>query len=119
MEAGQSAFGDSVCLVRKQILSWPLKNTLAIIDGLGDDIIQHATNEIIPQLSRMAAEIPIDEHLELSTDWFNGRRTPDAKRPGKGCYYRPSLGAGANPSIFRSLVESTCFGAKATLQKGS
>lgn len=115
MEAGQSAFGD-VYAWFKQLLSWPLKNILANMDGLQDDMLERTMNEIIPQLGRMAAEIPVDEQLELSTDWFNGRRTPDANALVKAAITGLHLGTGA-PSVFRSLVESTCFGAKAITER--
>ena len=115
MEAGQSAFGD-VYAWFKQLLSWPLKNILSTMDGLQDNMLERVTNEIIPQLGKMAAEIPVDEQLELSTDWFNGRRTPDANALVKAAITGLHLGTGA-PSVFRSLVESTCFGAKAITER--
>ena len=86
------------------------------MDGLQDNMLERVTNEIIPQLGKMAAEIPVDEQLELSTDWFNGRRTPDANALVKAAITGLHLGTGA-PSVFRSLVESTCFGAKAITER--
>lgn len=108
MEAGQSAFGD-VYAWFKQVLSWPLKH-LPGVTG------ENAINEIIPELSRMAAQIPVHRQLELSTDWFNGRRTPDANALLKAAITGLHLGTDA-PAIFRSLVESTCFGAKAITER--
>jgi len=113
MEAGQSAFGD-VYAWFKQVLSWPLKHLHGV--ELSPAAITGAINEIIPELSRMAAQIPVNRQLELSTDWFNGRRTPDANALLKAAVTGLHLGTDA-PSIFRSLVESTCFGAKAISER--
>ena len=60
--------------------------------------------------------MPLDENSELSVDWFNGRRTPDANALLKGSINGLTLGTDA-PKIFRSLVESTCFGSKAIVER--
>ena len=114
MEAGQSAFGD-VYAWFKNILTWPLKQ-------LGDQLslsvtsIQEMSDQIIPELNRQALQLPVNEFSELSVDWFNGRRTPDANPFLKGSITGLSLGTDA-PGIFRSLVESTCFGSKAIIDR--
>ena len=81
LEAGQSAFGDTYAWF-KNILAWPLTNLLEkskVIDPeLLESLKTELLEEIIPELSRQAALLPVDESNELAMDWFNGRRTPDA-----------------------------------------
>jgi L-ribulokinase len=110
MEAGQSAFGDVYAWFRN-LLSWPLRHILP-----DNHISEEAMDKIIPELSRHAIQLNPEENSELSIDWFNGRRTPDANALLKGCITGLSLGTDA-PKIFRSLVESTCFGAKAIVDR--
>jgi L-ribulokinase len=119
MEAGQSAFGDAYAWFRN-ILAWPLQQFLAptgtapshFVTAQVTDLI----DKIIPELSRQAAALAPDEQGELALDWFNGRRTPDANQLLKGAITGLSLGSDA-PKIFRAIVESTCFGAKAIVDR--
>jgi len=115
MEAGQSAFGD-VYAWFKNILAWPLKHITVQSSFHGNDFIDEIIEKIIPELSRHASQLAFDEESELSIDWFNGRRTPDANPLLKGSISGLSLGSDA-PKIFRSLVEATCFGAKAIVDR--
>lgn len=111
MEAGQSAFGD-VYAWFKNVLAWPLKHIAASNNDSIDEIIE----KIIPELTMQASQLNIDEESELSTDWFNGRRTPDADPLLKASITGLSLASDA-PKIFRSLVEATCFGSKAIVDR--
>lgn len=115
MEAGQSAFGD-VFAWFKNVLAWPLN--LLVNEELPENFNLHekVLDRIIPELSRQAASIPLTEDAELSIDWFNGRRTPDANPFLKGSITGLSLASDA-PRIFRSLAEATCFGSKAILDR--
>jgi L-ribulokinase len=113
MEAGQSAFGDAYAWFR-ELIAWPLKQLTS--DTLTPAQLQTATDRIIPELSRQAAALPQDAQSELSLDWFNGRRTPDANQELKGAITGLSLGSDA-PRIFRSIVEATCFGAKTIVDR--
>lgn len=106
MEAGQSAFGD-VYAWFKNLLSWSLQ--FAELDEKQTD---HIVGKIIPALSGKASQLPLSEDDELSVDWFNGRRTPDANALLTGGITGLHLGSDA-PKIFRALAEGTCFGAKA------
>ncbi|MBS1747013.1 MAG: ribulokinase [Bacteroidetes bacterium] len=112
MEAGQSAFGD-VYAWYKNIVSWPL---LHLTENLFDEeTITSVTNKIIPALSEQASKLSLQEEDELSLDWFNGRRTPDANATLTSVIMGLDLGSDA-VKIFRSLVEATCFGAKAIVE---
>ena len=115
MEAGQSAFGD-VYAWFKNVLAWPLKHILVESLYPGNGSIDEIIKKIIPELSRYASQLTFAEESELSIDWFNGRRTPDANPLLKGSISGLSLGSDA-PKIFRSLVEATCFGAKAIVDR--
>ena len=114
LEAGQSAFGDTYAWF-KNVISWPLNNLLSqskIIDAATAEALKtEIAARIIPELSKQAALLPLDDQHELAIDWLNGRRTPDANQLLKGAITGLSLGSDA-PRIFRALAEATCFGAK-------
>jgi L-ribulokinase len=114
MEAGQSAFGDIYAWFQ-QVLMWPIKSILEESSLLDNQTKQKLALEIadrmIPELSKQASQIPIDETGIVALDWMNGRRTPDANQLLKGAITGLSLGSDA-PRIFRALVEATAFGAK-------
>jgi L-ribulokinase len=74
------------------------------------------TGKIIASLSKEAAKFPVQENDELAIDWLNGRRTPDANQLLKSTITGLSLGTEA-PHIFKALVEATCFGAKAIVDR--
>ena len=115
MEAGQSAFGD-VYAWFKNLIAWPLEN---IARGVVDEeVIKSITDKIIPELSKQAAATPLHEQDEISMDWFNGRRTPNANAYLKSAIIDLDLGSDA-VKIFRSLAEATCFGAKAIVNVSS
>jgi L-ribulokinase len=109
LEAGQSAFGDAYAWF-KNILAWPLQ---FISD---EEERNKMIDRIIPELNEKAALIPIDANSELSIDWMNGRRTPDANQVLKGAFTRLDLGTDA-PAMYRAVVEATCFGAKAIVDR--
>jgi len=119
LEAGQSAFGDTYAWF-KNLLSWPLNNLLLNSKVIDSDTAEALKNElaeqIIPELSRQAALLPLEEQHELAVDWLNGRRTPDANQLLKGAITGLSLGSDA-PRVFRALAEATCFGAKSIVNR--
>ncbi|MEO8414632.1 MAG: ribulokinase [Ginsengibacter sp.] len=119
MEAGQSAFGDTYAWF-KNILSWPLNHLLknsSVIDAFtAEKLINEFSEKMIRELSTAAEKLPLNESDELSVDWLNGRRTPDANQLLKATISGLNLGTDA-PRIFKSLVEGTCFGAKAIVDR--
>lgn len=101
MEAGQSAFGDAYAWFNN-LLNWTSTD--------------EEKKNVIPALSAAAAKLPLDENDELAIDWMNGRRTPDANQLLKGAITGINLGSDA-PKLFRAIVEATCFGAKAIVDR--
>lgn len=119
MEAGQSAFGDAYAWF-SNVLAWPLQQLLpasSLIDAdTAAKLAAETSSKLIAELSRQAAQIAPDEHSELGIDWLNGRRTPDADQSLKGTLTGLHLATDA-PRLFRSVAESTCFGAKAIVDR--
>jgi L-ribulokinase len=114
LEAGQSAFGDTYAWFKNMLLT-PIKEMIEQSDSLkheqANQLINELSDHLIAQLSTKAALLPLQEDDELAIDWFNGRRTPDANQYLTGSIHQLNLGSTA-PSIFKALVEATCFGAK-------
>jgi len=119
LEAGQSAFGD-VYAWFKNLIAWPLNNLLghsAVINEATAELLKQEINhQIIDELSKAAMKLPLNEKDEISVDWLNGRRTPDANQLLKAAITGLNLGTDAT-RIFKSLVEATCFGAKAIVDR--
>ncbi len=110
MEAGQSAFGD-VYAWFKNLLTWPVNQFVS--DEAEKEKI---SDKIIVSLAAEAAKLELNEKDELALDWMNGRRTPDANQLLKGVIANINLGSDA-PRIFKALVEATCFGSKAIVDR--
>jgi L-ribulokinase len=119
MEAGQSSFGDAYAWF-KNILSWPLQHILINSSSANTEttnkLINETTDNIIRELNKQAALLPLEENEEIAVDWFNGRRTPDANQVLKGMIAGLSLGTDA-PRMYRAIVEATCFGARAIVER--
>jgi L-ribulokinase len=71
---------------------------------------------MIPLLTQEAEKLPVETNKEFAIDWMNGRRTPYANQLLKGAIAGLSLGTDA-PRLFRTLVESTAFGAKKIMDR--
>lgn len=114
MEAGQSAFGDIYAWF-KQVLMFPVEVLIGSSDLIDaetrEKLIQDTEDRLLPELTRAAEQVAIDESGIVALDWMNGRRTPDANQLLKGAITGLNLGSDA-PKIFRALVEATAFGAK-------
>jgi L-ribulokinase len=119
LEAGQSAFGDTYAWF-KNIVAWPLhhvlKSSSVISAETAHKLKEELLEKLIPELTRQASAIPLEVDNELAVDWLNGRRTPDANQLLKGALTGLSLGSEA-PHLFKAWVESTCFGAKAIVDR--
>lgn len=113
LEAGQSGFGDVYAWLRDTVL-WPCegvpeieKACRPIDDGLQDRVMARLSEE---------ASMLDDGKWPIALDWLNGRRTPYADQKLKGAIIGLSLGTTA-PMLFKALVESTAFGAKAIIER--
>lgn len=119
LEAGQSAFGDTYAWFRN-VLLWPLNELLGqssvIEPATAEALTAEISAKIIPELSHQAVLLPLEDDAELSVDWLNGRRTPDANQLLKSAITGLNLGSDA-PRVFRALAEGTCFGAKSIVER--
>jgi L-ribulokinase len=119
LEAGQSSFGD-VYAWFKRVLAYPaeaiLSQTKLVDEETRRKLVDELSDKIIPELTREAEKIPLEESAVIATDWLNGRRTPDANQLLTGSIAGLSLGSAA-PIIFRALVEATAFGSKAIVDR--
>jgi len=118
LEAGQSSFGDVYAWFR-DVLSWPLRYLLTEGRTIGkvplETLRDETIEKLIPALSEEAAKLDIDDSL-IGLDWLNGRRTPYADQKLKGALAGMTLGTTA-VRIFKALVESTAYGAKAIIDR--
>lgn len=119
LEAGQSAFGDVYAWFKNLLL----KPTMQIIEEstmLSEDqkkeLIQSLDSNLLHKLSQQADELPLEITSTLAVDWLNGRRTPEAEQRLEGAMSNLNLGTEA-PHVFRALVEATCFGSKAIVER--
>lgn len=119
LEAGQSAFGDTYAWFRN-VLSWPVQTLLSqsalISPEIAGKLKDELMSKLIPELTRAAASLPLEENDPLALDWLNGRRTPDANQELKATLTNLNLASDA-PSIFKAWVEATCFGARAIVDR--
>ena len=119
LEAGQSAFGDSYAWLKKMILT-PVLEILAKTKIIDQETIAKLSEELSEQLldalSRKANELTLTLTDPIATDWLNGRRTPDANQLLKSGIIGLNLSTDA-VMLFKTIVESTCFGAKAIVDR--
>jgi L-ribulokinase len=109
LEAGQSAFGDVYAWFKKMI-SWPLQFVSDPVER------EKISDNILARLTEQALLLPDDDTIPISTDWFNGRRTPDADQTVTATVSGLTLGTDA-PMIYKSLVEATAFGSRAIAER--
>lgn len=113
LEAGQSAFGDVFNWFRKMMLTPVyaiLENSLTWEqkEKLETDFFSHLTEE--------AARMEVRDSDLLFTDYFNGRRTPDADFTTSAAARGFTLSTQAT-HIFKALVEATAFGSRAIIER--
>lgn len=119
LEAGQSAFGDTYAWFKGSLLTPVnaiLKSSQVVTNDVAEKLIEELSGRLIPELTRQAQAIPLDEDLELAVDWLNGRRTPDADQRLQGAIMGLNLGSDT-AHLFKAWVEATCFGAKAIVDR--
>ena len=108
LEAGQSAFGD-VYQWFIHLLSYPYRE----LEGIENkEIIE----KLIDSLNQKASLLPVAVNDMVALDWINGRRTPDVALDLKAAIMGMHLGTDA-PAIFKALVEATCFGSRAIVER--
>ncbi len=112
MEAGQSAFGDTYAWLR-DLLLWPLSRLRAGGEARPEEGLRET---LIDRLNEEAMKLDPASCTEISVDWLNGRRTPDANQDLRAALAGLNLGTGA-PELFRALAEGTCFGARAIVDR--
>ncbi|MCW9706084.1 ribulokinase [Fodinibius salsisoli] len=119
LEAGQSGFGD-VYAWFKEVIREPAAGIIRKSELLPDEskeaLIQELNDKLLVTLSEQAAAIDEVDTGIVALDWLNGRRTPDANQLLKGAIEGLDLGSDA-PRIFKALVEATCFGARAIVER--
>ncbi len=113
LEAGQSAYGDVYAWFR-DLLSWPIENLLPGL--LGKKEIKNTVDLVITKITEAASIVDSRESNIIALDWLNGRRTPYADQKLKGAVLGINLGTDT-PKMFRALIESTSFGAKAIIER--
>lgn len=119
LEAGQSAFGDSYAWLKKLILepvTEILYNSNTTDQQTITKLIEELSEQLLSELSRKANLLPLSLNDPIATDWLNGRRTPDANQLLKSGIIGLNLSTDA-VMIFKTIVESTCFGAKAIVDR--
>src|SRR5699024_3591031 len=79
-------------------------------------LIEELDDRLLTKLSEQATVIDEVDTGIVALDWLNGLRTPDANQLLKGAIEGLDLGSDA-PRIFKALVEDTCFGARAIVER--
>lgn len=119
LEAGQSGFGD-VYAWYKRILIQPFEDLIdqseLLTDEQKEQLVSEADDRLLSNLSEKAAAIEVEEDDPVALDWLNGRRTPDANQLLTAAIEGLDLGTDS-AQIFKSLVEATCFGARAIVER--
>src|SRR5690606_32273891 len=112
-EAGQSAFGDIYNWFRKFLLK-PVHGILG--ERLTMEQKQLLEEKVFGYLTKEASELTVTEEDIVFTEYYNGRRTPDADFTKEAAAYGFTLATQAG-HVFTALVESTAFGSRAIIDR--
>lgn len=119
LEAGQSAFGDMLAWFRDMI-SQPtievIQNSALLDVQTKEQLIAAIEDNLLSNLSRKAAALPILDTAPVALDWINGRRTPDANPFVKAAIMGISPGTDAT-RLFKALVDALCFGSREIVER--
>ncbi len=117
-EAGQAGFGDLLAWF-KQLVSAHALHTVRDTTLLSGDIKVKLEEEISDgiwdHLTREAEKTQAGMQV-MAIDWINGRRSPDVNESLKAAITGIGMGTGVG-EIYRSLVESLCFGSKRIVER--
>lgn len=119
LEAGQSAFGDVYAWFKNMLIKPSvqiIEESAMLSEDQKKELIHSLDSNLLHKLSQQADELPLEITSTLAVDWLNGRRTPDAEQRLEGAITHLNLGTEA-PHVFRALVEATCFGSKAIVER--
>lgn len=119
LEAGQSAFGDVYAWFKNMLIKPSvqiIEESAMLSEDQKKELIHSLDSNLLHKLSQQADELPLEITSTLAVDWLNGRRTPDAEQRLEGAMSNLNLGTEA-PHVFRALVEATCFGSKAIVER--
>lgn len=119
LEAGQAGFGDVLAWFSKLLLTPSIKliESTDLLDAqTKDNLTQQMKDDILINLSEEASKLSMDDCKLISLDWINGRRSPDVDESLEGAIMGLNMGT-SSAHIFRSLVESLCFGSKCIIDR--
>ncbi|TXE06449.1 ribulokinase [Algoriphagus aquimarinus] len=119
LEAGQAGFGDVLAWFSKLLLTPSIQliqNTDFLDSHTKENLIQEMKDDMLITLSEEAGKLSIEDCTLVSLDWINGRRSPDVDESLEGAVAGLNMGT-SSAHIFRSLVESLCFGSKLIIDR--
>ncbi|GGW28126.1 ribulokinase [Arenibacter certesii] len=119
LEAGQSAFGDVLAWFAKLVLTPAvslIKESQLLDHRTKDALTQELMDSMIIQLSKEASDLSVEDSTVVSLDWINGRRSPYVNESLQGAIMGLKMGT-QSAHIFKSLVESLCFGSRRIIDR--
>ncbi|WP_026809556.1 ribulokinase [Arenibacter latericius] len=119
LEAGQSAFGDVLAWFAQLVLTASvslIKESQLLDHNTKKALTQELMDSMIIQLSKEASELSVEDSTVVSLDWINGRRSPYVNESLQGAIMGLKMGT-QSAHIFKSLVESLCFGSRRIIDR--